>query len=90
MSLITGNIKSLLNIKVKARHDTLTDQFSRIFMVKMTLVASMLLGLNWLKDEITCIIPSTTGMDGGGKAFVHEACWIQGICHIHVFLAREE
>ena len=47
-------------------------------MVKMAMVSSMLLGLNWLKDEITCIIPSTTGMDSVGKAFVHEACWIQG------------
>ena len=75
MSMITGSIKGLLQIKFKPRHDPFTDQFNRIFMVKMTLVSSMLLGLNWFKDTITCIVPGTAGINGG---FVHEACWIQG------------
>lgn len=75
MSMITGNIKGLLQIKFKARHDTFTDQFNRIFMVKMAMVSSMLLGLNWFKDTITCIIPGTAGID---KGYVHQACWIQG------------
>lgn len=44
-------------------------------MVKMAMVSSMLLGLNWFKDTITCIIPSTAGID---KGYVHQACWIQG------------
>jgi len=74
-TLITGSIKSLLTIKAKTRHDTYTDQFHRIFMVKMCMVASLLLGLNWLKDTITCIIPNTAGISSN---YVHQACWIQG------------
>jgi len=73
--MITGSIKGLLQIKFKARHDSLTDQFNRIFMVKMAMVSSMLLGLNWFKDTMTCVIPGTAGID---KGYVHEACWIQG------------
>jgi len=73
--MITGSIKGLLQIKFKARHDSFTDQYNRIFMVKMAMVSSMLLGLNWFKDTITCIIPGTAGID---KGYVHQACWIQG------------
>ena len=77
MSMITGNIKSLLQVKFKARHDTYTDQFNRILMVKMAMISSMLLGLNWFKDTISCIVPS---IDKGGidKGYVAQACWIQG------------
>lgn len=74
-SLITGNIKSLLTIKPKARCDDYTDQYHRIFMVKMSMVSALLLGLNWVRDTITCIIPKTA--DVGGD-YVHQACWIQG------------
>lgn len=73
--MITGSIKGLLQIKFKARHDSFTDQCNRIFMVRMAMVSSMLLGLNWFKDTITCIIPGTAGID---KSYVHQACWIQG------------
>lgn len=75
MSMITGSIKSLLQVKFKARHDNYTDQFNRIFMVKMAMVASMLLGLNWFKDTITCIVPNKSEIS---KDYVHQACWIQG------------
>lgn len=74
-SLITGNIKNLLTIKPKARCDDYTDQFHRIFMVKMSMVSALLLGLNWVKDTITCIIPKTADISGD---YVHQACWIQG------------
>ena len=76
MSMITGNIKSLLKIKFKARHDNYTDQYNRIFMVKMAMISSMLLGLNWFKDTIKCTIPNFAGID---KGYVHQACWIQGM-----------
>ena len=76
MSMITGNIKSLLKIKFKARHDNYTDQYNRIFMVKMAMISSMLLGLNWFKDTIKCTIPNFAGIE---KGYVHQACWIQGM-----------
>jgi len=64
-----------MTIKLKARHDNFTDQFNRIFMVKMAMVAAFITGLNWFKDTITCIIPKTAEID---KGYVHQACWIQG------------
>ena len=70
-----NSIKSLLTITPKSRVDDFTDQFHRIFMVKMSMVASLLLGLNWVKDTITCIIPGTAGISG---SYVHQACWING------------
>lgn len=70
-----NSIKSLLTITPKSRVDDFSDQFHRIFMVKMSMVASLLLGLNWVKDTITCIIPGTAGISG---SYVHQACWIQG------------
>ena len=76
MSMITGNIKSLLQIKFKSRHDSYSDQYNRIFMVKMAIISSMLLGLNWFKDTIRCTLPNFSGMD---KAYVYQACWIQGM-----------
>ena len=76
MSMITGNIKSLLQIKFKNRHDNYTDQYNRIFMVKMAMISSMLLGLNWFKDTIRCTVPNFAGAD---KGYVHQACWIQGM-----------
>lgn len=75
-ALVTGSLVPLLKIKFKSRYDGYTDQFNRIFMVKVCLMACVILGLNWFKDTITCIIPDTSGMDGG---FVKQACWIQGI-----------
>ena len=39
MSLITGKLKDLLKIKPKTRFDGYTDQFHRIFMVKMSMVS---------------------------------------------------
>jgi len=80
--MITGSIKGLLQFKLKSRHDSFTDQFNRIFMVKMAMVSTMLLGLNWFKDTITCIVP---GMNGIDKGFVNEACWIQGKNYSGVF-----
>ena len=82
MSMITGSIKGLLQFKIKSRHDSFTDQFNRIFMVKMAMVSTMLLGLNWFKDTITCIVPGVHGID---KGFVNEACWIQGKRRIVLF-----
>lgn len=72
---IAGNVKSLLQIKVKPRYDSYSDQFHRVAMVKVLMASSMLLGLNWFKDTITCIVPGTAEMDRG---YVQQACWIQG------------
>jgi len=72
---ITDSIKDILSVKIKPRHDTYSDQFSRIFMVKVLMIAALLVGLNWYNDKINCIIPDAVGADG---KFVSSACWING------------
>lgn len=73
---MSTNIRNLLHIKFKKRHDSLTDQYNRIFMMKMALISSMILGLDWFKGTIWCIVPYLSGLDEG---YVDQACWIQGM-----------
>ena len=58
---ITDSIKAILSVKIKPRHDSYSDQFSRIFMVKVMMIGALLVGLNWYSDKITCIIPGALG-----------------------------
>ena len=46
------DIKKLLSIKIKPRKDPYTDQFSRIFMVKMMMLTATVTGLSWAKDKV--------------------------------------
>ena len=46
------DIKKLLRIKIKPRKDPYTDQFSRIFMVKMMMLTATITGLSWAKDKV--------------------------------------
>ncbi|XP_066925423.1 uncharacterized protein [Clytia hemisphaerica] len=73
---ITDSIKQILSVKIKPRHDSYSDQFSRIFMVKIMMISALLVGLSWYTDKINCIIPSALGVDGN---FVAQACWINGL-----------
>jgi len=76
MSLVTGTLAPLVKIKFKPRCDDYTDQFNRILMVKLSMVACVVLGLHWFKDTLNCIMPDNSGIDGG---FVTQACWIRGL-----------
>jgi len=71
---ITDSIKQILSVKIKPRHDSYSDQFSRIFMVKVMMIGALLVGLSWYTDNINCIIHS--GLD---PKFVAQACWINGL-----------
>ena len=75
MSGIIGSVRDIINVTLKTRHDSYTDQYNRIFMVKMMFVGTILLGLNWYHDKIKCIVPSNLGLSEG---FVGDSCWIQG------------
>ena len=57
MSLIDGNIKDVLSIKLKCRHDGITDQFNRILMVKMLIIFSIIMSMEFFSDKVSCIIP---------------------------------
>lgn len=58
MSMIATDVKGILTIKFKPRTDHLTDQYSRIFMVKLLLACTVVTGISWYTDKMNCIIPS--------------------------------
>lgn len=75
MSIVDGNIKDILSIKLKQRHDSITDQYNRIFMVKMLIVFSIITSVEFFTDKVSCIVPLESFMNDD---FVHSACWIRG------------
>lgn len=76
MSLFATNLKRILLIKFKHRHDSLSDQYNRLFVMKMILACTLISGLNWFKDPLNCIVPAISSID---TSFVTTACWIQGL-----------
>jgi len=75
MAMLAASIQELVSIKIKPRHDGITDQYNRIFMVKICLICAAIIGVNYFSDKVSCIVANENGMDGG---FVGSACWIQG------------
>lgn len=76
MAMVATDLKGMLSISIKSRHDSHSDQYSRIFMIKLLLVCTVVMGISWYSDSITCIIPDAHGIGGG---FVSSTCWIQGV-----------
>ena len=76
MAMLAASIQEVVSIKIKPRHDGITDQYSRIFMVKICLICSAIIGVNYFNDKVSCIVANEYGMDGD---FVGSACWIQGM-----------
>lgn len=76
MAMVATDIKNMITINIKPRHDGMTDQYNRIFMVKILLISSLVMSVSWFKDSINCIVPESHGIDGG---FVAATCWIQGL-----------
>ena len=76
MAMIATDIKGMLSVKIKPRNDTYTDQYNRIFMVKILLVTCVIMGISWFNDSVKCLVPGVNAVDGG---FVSQACWIQGV-----------
>ena len=75
MALLAESISTIVAVKIKERHDSFTDQYNRLFMVKMCVLSSALIGFNYFHDSVSCIIANNYGL---GKSFVGSACWIQG------------
>jgi hypothetical protein len=76
MAMIATDLKGMLSINIKSRHDSHSDQYSRIFMVKLLLVCTIIMGISWYTDSINCIVPGAHGISGD---FVSATCWIQGV-----------
>lgn len=70
------NIKNMIQIKIKPRQDSYSDQFSRILMVKMMMMTAGITAISWMKDKLSCIIPKG---HGATKDFVSKSCWINGL-----------
>lgn len=75
MASVVEGIKGIISINIKTRTDDVCDQYSRIFMMKMMMIGTMVIGLNWYADKTTCIMPP---IDSLSSDFVADACWIQG------------
>lgn len=73
---ITDSVKGILTIGIKPRTDSYTDQYTRIFMTKLMSAGSLIVGLNWYTDKITCIQPGALGLS---EVFVGQACWMNGL-----------
>jgi len=76
---MAGSITALLSIKIKARHDDYTDQVSRIIVVKILIVSSLVMGVDFFHDTVSCIPPThrTTSQQIPLK-FIQSSCWIKG------------
>ena len=74
-SVILKNIIKIFTIKIKPRHDSYADQFNRVFIRKMLIIASVIVGVNWFNDKVNCIVPDSLMVDSN---FVSNACWIRG------------
>jgi len=72
--MFAKDLISLLSINIKSRTDNYSDQYNRILVVKILLVCSVIMSVNWFKDTINCI--NDGGLDGN---FVSQTCWIQGV-----------
>ena len=73
--VIMRSVKDLLSIKIKTRHDSYCDQFSRLFMTKMLIIASVVMSFDYFSDRVSCMTPGKSGLS---KEFIHSACWISG------------
>ncbi|XP_066935891.1 innexin inx2-like [Clytia hemisphaerica] len=74
--VVVRSLKDIISIKIKPRHDSPCDQFSRIFMTKMLLIASVVMGFQYFSDKINCLQAHKSDVS---KDFVHAACWISGL-----------
>lgn len=73
--MLVNTLKDILSLQYKARNDSYSDQFNRIFMTKVLLMASIIMSVDYFSDKVNCMIP---GNAQHSSAFFHSACWING------------
>jgi len=71
-----GAVVSVAKINFKRSADGFFDQYNRMFMSKMCMILSAIIGCNYFNDQVSCIVTNAAGMGGG---FVGSVCWIQGL-----------
>ena len=72
---LSDSIKDIISIKIKPRVDDYVDQFSRIFIVKMLIMATLVMSLDYFNDTMSCILSSNAK---AGDGYVNSLCWIKG------------
>lgn len=60
---------------MKTRHDSICDQFNRLFMTRVLLIMSVIMGFDYYSDKVSCMVLGESHL---GKDFIHAACWISG------------
>ena len=83
VSQLADEFKNIFTISSKPSHDSWWDKYNRIFMTKLFLACTTIIGVNQYKDSITCIIPESLDVCTKDDSpttcnFIHAACWIQG------------
>lgn len=81
--MVNIDIKEILTLKSKYRHDGFSDQFSRIFITKILLVCAIVVGMDLYNDHLSCYITEETEPDDSDaskhESFIEAACWAQGL-----------
>jgi len=79
MAFFAGNVKSLISFKIKTRHDGYTDQINRIIVTKVFFIASLVMGVDWFHDTVSCIPPlQSSGNMELPSRYIEKACWVKG------------
>jgi len=73
--VLADDLITLVKVSVKTRADTFTDQFNRIFVMKICFVSAMVMSVSYFKDSMNCIVHE----EKIDTDFVASACWIQGL-----------
>ena len=87
MTHLPANLRDILSWEIKPRYDSVTDQYSRIFMPKIFVICSLICGMNYFNDKVTCLITKNAGIS---PEFVHASCWISGFYVYHDMYGRIE
>ena len=73
--ILSDSFKDIISIKIKPRVDDYADQVSRIFIVKMLLLCTLVTSLDFFNDTMSCIRSGNAKADDG---YVNSLCWIKG------------
>ena len=80
MHALTESVWEVVSWKSTAPYDSASDQYTRIFMPKLFIVSSLIMGFSYFNDKLNCMVNSRLN---GLKEFVQETCWIQGFYIYH-------
>ena len=80
MHALTESVWEVVSWKSTTPYDSGSDQYTRIFMPKLFIVSSLIMGFSYFNDKLNCMVNSRLN---GLKEFVQETCWIQGFYIYH-------